>query len=109
MQMDGRMSGQERLHVLRLVRREVISDDMDLAVARLSGDHVGEELDEGRAGMPRHRLSDNFAGAGVERREQREGAVAVVLESVTLCASRRLRQIGIESVERLNRRLFIVI
>ena len=80
---------------------------MDLAVARLSGDHVGEELDEGRAGMPRHRLPDNFAGAGVERREQREGAVPVVLESVTLGATRRQRQNGIESVERLNRRLFI--
>jgi len=57
--------------------------------------------------MPRHRLPDNFAGSGVERREQREGAVPVVLESVTLGATRRQRQNGVESVERLNRRLFI--
>ena len=42
-----------------------------------------------------------------ERGEQRERAVAVILEAVTLGAARRQRQHGIEAVERLNGRLLV--
>src|SRR5215204_6705826 len=46
----------------------------------MRGHDVTEELDERLAGVARHGLADDRACARVQRRIQRQGAVAVVLE-----------------------------
>jgi hypothetical protein len=62
MQMDLRMRLEEGLNLLRLVRREVIDNDMDLAPARLGRRDVTQEVDKSRAGVSRDGLADDLAG-----------------------------------------------
>jgi hypothetical protein len=66
-----------------------------------------EERDELIARMPRRGLADDGSGARIQRRIQRERAMPVVLEAVSLGASWRQRQYGIEPIESLNSGLFI--
>ncbi len=82
MQSHVRMREQEGAHRLGLMGREIVRDDVDLAPLRLTGHDVAEELDKGGAGVPRHRLAEHFTRLRIERREQRERAMAVVLEAV---------------------------
>ena len=49
-QVHPRVGREERLDAFRHVRRQIVDDDMDLALARLGGDDVLEELDERIAG-----------------------------------------------------------
>src|SRR6266542_3375258 len=79
-----RMREQERPDRLRLVRGEIVRNDVNLAALRLTVDDVAEELDERRARVARDRLAKHLARLRIERREQRERAVAVVLKSVAL-------------------------
>src|SRR5690349_11300876 len=55
---------QEGPHRLRLVRREIVENHMNLAPPRLTGDDVSEELDKGRARVSRHGLREYLAGPG---------------------------------------------
>jgi len=73
-QPDIGVRDQERAHGLRLMRREVIDDHVDLAARGLSGDDLAEELDERRAGVARHGLREHFTGPRVEGRKQRQRA-----------------------------------
>jgi len=107
MQPDLRMIDEEAANRLRLVRRQVIEDDVDFLGARGAGHHLAQEVHEGGTGVPRHRLADDFAGLRVQGRKQRQRAVAVVLEPVSLGASGRQRQHGIEPIERLNGGLLV--
>jgi hypothetical protein len=50
--MDPRMRRQKCRHLLGLVRREVIDDDVDPAPTRLGSHDVGQEVDKGVAGVP---------------------------------------------------------
>ena len=105
--MDPRILVQKRLHPLRLVRRQVVDDHMNVPTPRLRREHVPQEVHKGLAGMTGHCLADNLAGLRVQRGVQQERAVAVVLESMAFRASGGERQHGIEAVQGLNRRLFI--
>ena len=107
MQPHVRMLEQEGAHGLGLMGREIVGDDVNVSSFRLTGDDVAEEVDKGGAGVPRHRLADHLARLGIQRGEERQRAVPVILESVSLGASGRQRQHGIEPVERLNRRLLV--
>src|SRR5262245_34533889 len=75
---------QEGADRLRLMGREIVSDHMNLSTFRLRGDDVAEKFDKRRAGMTRNRLPEHFAGFRVEGGEERQRAVAVILESVPL-------------------------
>ncbi len=107
MHVNATMVEQERLHQRRLVAADVVADDVDLAAAGLAGDDVLEEGDELLAGMAGSGLAEHFAGAGIERGEQAQRAVALVFEAMALGASGRQRQHPVLAVERLDRRLLV--
>src|SRR6218665_3767710 len=71
---------------------DVVADDMDLLPLALAGDDVGKEGDELLAGVARRGLAQHLAGGGVQRREQAQCAVSLVLESVALGTPWRQRQ-----------------
>jgi hypothetical protein len=84
-----------------------VGDHMNLAAGRLRAHDVAEEFDKRGAGVTRDRVAQHLAGLRVEGGEERERAVAVLLESVSFCAPRRQRQDRIEAVERLDGRFLI--
>src|SRR5258708_9735781 len=86
---------------------EVIGDDVDLAAGGLTGEDLVEELDKLGAGMPRASFPKHFTGTGVQGSVKREGAMPVVLESMTLGTSRGKRQHWIKPVKGLNGALFV--
>lgn len=107
MQMDPGMLGEERIDAFGLVGREVVTDDMNLFAFRLVRNDVGQEGHELGAGVPWRGLAHDLAGPGVEGGIKGQGAVAVILESMTLDATRRKRQHRIEPVQGLNGGLLI--
>jgi len=80
MQVHVRMIQQKRSDGLGFVRRQIVGDDVNRPALRLRGDDVAEEFDKGGAGVPRHGLTKDFAGLRVEGGQQRERAMAVILE-----------------------------
>src|SRR5688500_8625958 len=86
MQPYVRMLEQEGTHRLSLMRREIVRDDVNRSPFRLTGDDVAEEVDERRARVARHGLSKPLAGLGIERGEERERAVSVILGAVPVGA-----------------------
>lgn len=98
MQPHVRMLEQEGANGLCLMGREIVGDDMDLAPLRLTGDDVTEGIDERRTRVSRHGLSEHLAGLGIQRGEERQRAVPVVLEAIPFGAPGRQRQDGIEAV-----------
>src|SRR5258706_7980703 len=101
------MRVQKLLDKFGFMSREVISNDMNLPPSRLTGHDVSEKGDELQTGMARRRATNDFSCFGIQRRVQREGAVAVILESMSLCSAGRQRQHRIKSVQRLDAGLFI--
>src|SRR6266404_7138839 len=101
------MRSQKLLDKFGFMSREVISNDMNLSPSRLTGHDVSEKGDELLTGVARCRAANDFSCFGVKRGVQREGAVTVVFESMSLCSARRQRQYGIQSVQRLDAGLFI--
>ena len=101
------MIEQKRPDRLGLVGRQVIRDDVNRPPRRLRGDDLAEEFDKRGAGVPGHGLPEDLSRLRVERGQQREGAMAVVLEAVPLGPFGRQGQHGIEAVERLNRRFLV--
>src|SRR6266700_6913066 len=99
--------GQELLDALGLVGREVVEDDVDLELARLSGDQRTQEGDELSAGVVGSCLPEHLAGLGVERGVQRKGPPADVLEAVALGSTGRQGQHRIASVEGLDGGLLV--
>jgi len=81
-----RMFGQEELHLFGLVSRKIIENDVNLLMRCTAGDDLFEEVDELRAGVPRGRLALHLPGLHLERRVQRQGAIASILEAMPLQA-----------------------
>lgn len=104
MQVHRRVCGQERVDQLGFVRGKIVGNDVALASARLSIHDGAQELHEVGTGVPRRGLPDDRARARVQGGVEREGAVAVVLEAVTLRPAWRQRLDGVEAIERLNGR-----
>src|SRR6218665_2838416 len=73
----------------------------------LAGDDVGKEGDELLAGVARRGLAQPLAGGGVQRREQAQCAVSLVLESVARGPPWRQRQHSVLAIERLDGGLLI--
>ncbi len=107
MQMDIPVLSQERFDGLRLVGRQVVGDDVDLAPFGLARDDLAQECDEFRTRVPRDRFSHHLAGVGIQRGEERQRAVAVVLEAVTFDSPRREWENRNQAIQRLNRRLLV--
>ena len=82
------MGVEKRPDAFGFMSREIVDDDMDVSPTGLRVDDVLQEVDEGLAGMPRHRLPDDLAGLRVERRIQRERGVPVVLKAMAFGAPR---------------------
>src|SRR6266481_4932458 len=101
------MRVQKLLDKFRFMSREVISNDMNLSPPRLAGYHVSEKGDELLTGMARSRAANDCSCLGVQRGVQREGAMTVVLKSMSLCSARRQWQYRIQPVQRLHAGLFI--
>lgn len=80
---------------------------MDFLALGLRRKHVGEKGHKLGAGMTRGGFAQDLPARNLQGRVKRERAVPEILKSVTLLATRRQRQDRIESVERLNGRLFI--
>ena len=68
MQVNLPMSLEEVFNRLALVRREVISDHVDLFAARLIGHEVAEEGDELGRRVACCGLAQHLTGPGIERR-----------------------------------------
>src|SRR5262249_15361280 len=66
-----------------LMSREVVSDDVDLLAARLTGHHVHQEGDELLARVPFNSPAQYLTRPSIQGRIQRERAVPVVLETMT--------------------------
>jgi hypothetical protein len=66
-----------------------------------------EEVDKRGAGVAWHGLTEHLAGFRVERRQEREGAMPVVLEPVPLGTPGRQWQDRIEAIEGLDGRFLI--
>ncbi len=105
--MNVAVRSQELFDVPGLVSREVVSDDVNLFFLGLVGHDIGEKRNKLGRSVPCGGLAQHLTGLGIEGGVQRERAVAEILKSVTLCAPRRQWQHRIESVQRLNCRLFI--
>jgi hypothetical protein len=88
------MRGEKRADLLCLVGGKIVENDVNLPSARLRVHDLGEERQEGVAGAPDGSLADHFAGARVEGCIERQRAVTVVLEPVSLGAAGRERQHG---------------
>ena len=107
MQPHVRMLEQEGAHGLGLMRREIVRDHVNLPPLGLAGHDVTEEFDKRGAGVSRHCLTEHLARLRVQRGEERQRAVAVVLEAMSLGSAGREWQHGIETVQRLNGRLLV--
>ena len=98
---------QEPLHELRLVGGQVVEDHVDLLVGCAGRDHLAEETHEVQARVTGRRLSLHLARPHVQRRVERQRAVPLVLEPVTLDPARRERQHAVLPVEGLNGGLLV--
>ena len=78
-----------------------------MTLSRESCSGVGEEGHELRRGMARGRLTQHFAGLGVEGGVQRQRAVSEIFEAMALGPPWRQRQYGVLAIQCLNRRLLI--
>ncbi len=108
MDMNATMLAQEALHEAGLVAADVdANDNMDLSAAGLAGGHFLEETDKLFAGVAGRDFAKDFAGGRVQRGEQAEVAIALVLEAVTFGTSRRQWQHSDFAVQSLDRRLLV--
>lgn len=83
---------EELLDLFGLVGREVVQDDMDFPFALGLADRVFQKADELLTGVAGGRPAMHLAGLHVQGCVQRQGAVAVGLESMPLQPPGRQRQ-----------------
>jgi len=81
-----RMPLKEPFDQFRFVRRAVVQDDVNLVLDGWPGDDLFQKRNQLRTGVAGCGWADPFTGLRIQGRLQREGAVAVILEAVRLCA-----------------------
>src|SRR5258706_10619733 len=89
------------------MRREIVEDDMDLLLWPALRHNLSQEIHEVGTGVTGRRFPMNPSCLGVQRGIQRQRAVAVILESMALRAAGRQWQHGVQTIQSLNRSLFI--
>ena len=72
-----------------LVRRKIIQHDVNLARPLRLVHQSAQEIDEIRAGVPPRCFSLYYSGLHIQRRVQRQRAVAIIFKSVALGSTRR--------------------
>ena len=107
MNADLGMIGQKVVDEFGFMGREIISDNMDLASEGLGGHHLGKKVDELGAGMALSSLAKDFSASGIQGSVERKGAVAVILETMSLGPARRKGQNRIQTVQGLDSSLFV--
>ena len=107
MELDVGMGGEELSHGLSLVRRKVVSDDVDLLALGLRGDDICEKGHELRTGVARGRFAQDLPAGNLQGRVQRKSAMPEIFKPVALGTPGRKRQNRIEAIESLNGALFI--
>src|SRR5260221_3022530 len=95
------------LDLFGLMRAQVVGDDVDFFFFRLAGNDLIKEFDELDASVPGAGFAEHFPGAGVKRRVQRKGAMAIVLKAMTLGSPWGKREHRIQSIKCLDSALFI--
>jgi len=78
----------ELIDQLGLVGREVVENDVDLAIRRLLGDQGSQEGDEFRAGVVLGGLALDLTTGNIQGGVQRKGSITHVFEAVTLGSPR---------------------
>ena len=107
MNMPARTPGEPVADRLRLVRRVVVHDDMDVEIGRNVGLDMIQELPELRAAMAPVALSDDRPGGDIEGGEQRGRAIALVVMGAPLNLAWAQRQQGLGAIECLNLRFLV--
>ncbi len=92
MQLEPRVLDQPAVHGGSLVGGEVVTDQVDRQARLDLPVDLGEEPGEVLGGVPGGGCTDHRAGGGVQRREQVDGAVAVVVVAAVLRCARHHRQ-----------------
>src|SRR5438132_2550386 len=96
------MIAEELLNPTRLVGREIVENDVDLFASALAGDDRSEEGHEVFAGVPVYGFPENLSGPRVEGGEERQGAMAVVLEAMSFEPAGAQWQNGVKAIEGLD-------
>lgn len=98
---------QKLLHQASFVRGKVVQNDMHLSVGGLGGDDVCKKSHKLLAGMSGSRLPNHLAGLRIQRRIQRQSAMAVLFKAMPFSASGRKRKALVQTVQCLNSALLV--
>src|SRR5215207_1422733 len=101
------MGGEELSHRLGLVRRKVVSDDVDVLVLGLRGDDICEKGHELRTGVALGCFAQDLSAGNLQGGVERQSAMLEILKAVALGTAGRKGQNRIEAIESLNGALFI--
>ena len=107
MELNVGMGDEELPHGLGLVRRKVISDDVDLLALGLRGDDICEKGHELRAGVALGGFAQDLSAGNLQGGVKRQSAMPEILKAVALGPPGRKRQNRIAPIESLNSTLFI--
>ena len=64
---NGRIGVEELENAFGFMCAQVVSHDVNLFARRLTGDDLAQKVDKFDAGMPSRRLTDDVAGASIQR------------------------------------------
>src|SRR5512138_2232407 len=101
------MIGQELTNTLGLMGREIIGNDMDLPIARLTRNNLREKCDKLFGRMALRGSAVDFTGLRIQRCIQRQCSMAIVFKPVTFSAPWRKGQHWIQSIQSLDGSLFV--
>ncbi len=107
--MEALVPCEPALHLWVLVGCVVVTDEIEILILRSGPLNQAKELQPLLMTVPLHAHGHghNFAIPGVERREQRSRAVALVIVSHRFATTALHRQAGLRAVQRLHLTLFI--
>jgi hypothetical protein len=92
---------------LRLVRAQIVGDDMDLTTCRLALYDLRKEIDELGAGVACAGFRQDLSGLSVQSAVERKSSMAVVLEAMPFSAAGRKWQNRIQAIQRLDGALLV--
>ena len=107
MDMPARPFGEPVADQRGLVRGVVVHDEMDIEIARDGGLDLVEELAKLGGAVAGEAFADHLARRNVERREERDRAVAGIVVAAPCGLTGAYRQHGLAAIERLNLGLLI--